>query len=83
MQNFLASDVIYSQRFFPRLTKELKDADLGDEVKVPASRFLPDLEWLSPATVADRVGELFRAFDLEGKPDDVRRVLSVLTVLRS
>jgi class 3 adenylate cyclase/DNA-binding NarL/FixJ family response regulator len=38
---------------------------------------------LDPPTVAERVGELFRTFGLEGKPDEVRRVLSVLTVLRS
>jgi class 3 adenylate cyclase/DNA-binding NarL/FixJ family response regulator len=38
---------------------------------------------LDPPAVAERVGELFRTFGVEEKPDDVRRVLSVLTVLRS
>ena len=38
---------------------------------------------VDPPTVAERVGELFRTFGVEEKPDDVRRVLSVLTVLRS
>jgi class 3 adenylate cyclase/DNA-binding NarL/FixJ family response regulator len=38
---------------------------------------------LDPPSVAERVGDLFRTFGLEEKPDGVRRVLSVLTVLRS
>ena len=33
--------------------------------------------------VAERVGQLFRTFGVHEKPDDVRRVLSVLTFLRS
>jgi hypothetical protein len=58
MQAFLASDVVYSQRFFPRTATELDDQDLGDEVEVPPSQFLPDLEWLSPTVVADRIGRI-------------------------
>ena len=58
MQSFLASDVVYSQRFFPRLASALEEEELGDEVKVPTSRFLPELEWLSPTTVADRIGRI-------------------------
>jgi hypothetical protein len=58
MQAFLTSDVIYSQRFAPRLRGELEDQDLGDEVKVPASQFLPELEWLSAATIADKVSRI-------------------------
>jgi hypothetical protein len=58
MQAFLTSDVIYSQRFAPRLLTELKDQELDDEVKVPPSRFLPELEWLSAVTVADRISRI-------------------------
>jgi hypothetical protein len=58
MQAFLTSDVIYSQRFTPRLQSELKDQELDDEVKVPQSQFLPELEWLSAATVADRISRI-------------------------
>jgi hypothetical protein len=58
MQAFLTSDVIYSQRFAPRLQTELKDQELDGEVKVPPSRFLPELEWLGPATVADRISRI-------------------------
>jgi hypothetical protein len=58
MQNFLASDVIYSQRFRPRAEAALKDEGLLDSEKVPQSSFLPDVDWLVPATVADRIGRI-------------------------
>lgn len=56
MQNFLTSDVIYQTRFGPALQAALKDAGVGE--KVPASGFLPDVDWLKPATVANRVRSL-------------------------
>ncbi len=56
MQNFLTSDVVYQTRFTPRLNTELKENDIGE--KVPASSFLPDIEWLQPSVVADRVRSL-------------------------
>jgi hypothetical protein len=52
MQLFLASDVIYSQRGLPNLTRPLRKEKLLDQVQVPKSRFLPDLQWLRPTTVA-------------------------------
>jgi hypothetical protein len=58
MQNFLASDVIYSQRFFPSLQGVLEEEDLRGEVSVPRSQFLPDIQWLDPRFVADRVGRI-------------------------
>jgi hypothetical protein len=58
MQSFLASDVIYTQRFKPRVESELDEQELGDEVTVPDSQFLPELEWLSPTTVADKVSRI-------------------------
>ncbi len=56
MQNFLTSDVLYQTRFTPALNKELRDEDLGE--RVPQSSFLPDVDWLQPGTVADRVRSL-------------------------
>jgi len=56
MQNFLTSDVVYQTRFTPRLGKALKDSGVGE--KVPASNFLPDIDWLQAGTVADRVRSL-------------------------
>jgi hypothetical protein len=56
MQNFLASDVLYQTRFTPNLNDALKKAEIGE--KVPGSGFLPDVEWLRPSVVADRVRSL-------------------------
>jgi hypothetical protein len=62
MQYFLTSDVIYSQRFLPRLLGEIEEEDLDEDVPVPATltdaetiAFLPEIEWLRPSTVADRL----------------------------
>ncbi len=57
MQNFLTSDVIYQTRFVPALRKQLSAEGLGAE-QVPRSRFLPEPDWVLPATVGDRVGKL-------------------------
>ena len=63
MQFFLASDVIYSQRFLPRLLGELDEEDLDEDVPVPDTlrdpetiAFLPEIGWLRPSTVADSLG---------------------------
>jgi hypothetical protein len=55
MQTFLTSDVIYSQRFVPSLRRALADEGVLDEVTIPRSRFFPDIGWLDPATVGDRL----------------------------
>jgi hypothetical protein len=62
MQYFLTSDVIYSQRYLPRLLGEIEDENLEDDVPVPDTlrdaetiAFLPDISWLRPQTVADRL----------------------------
>ena len=57
MQNFLASDVIYQTRFAPSLRGALDDEDLGGE-QVPRSRFLPEPDWVLPATVGERIPKL-------------------------
>lgn len=64
MQNFLASDVVYSQRFVPRLQEGLRDEELLDDVPLPQeltgprTGFLPDIEWLRPDTVTDRISRI-------------------------
>jgi hypothetical protein len=55
MQKLLASDVIYSQRTAP-LIKERLDADGITGQTIAASKFLPNLGWLDPDTVAARIG---------------------------
>ena len=52
MQQFLTSDVIYSQRAYAYMNAAVKDKDIQG-VSLPASRFLPSLEWLDPAQVLD------------------------------
>jgi hypothetical protein len=58
MRNFDASDVIYSQRFYPRLEAGLKDEGLLESERPPRSTFLSDIEWLVPSTVADRISRI-------------------------
>ncbi|HKN93794.1 MAG TPA: hypothetical protein VJU60_05650 [Thermoleophilaceae bacterium] len=58
MRNFDASDVIFSQRFVPEFEKQFKAQGLLDEVQVPKSAFLPDIAWLDPTTVADRIARI-------------------------
>lgn len=55
MQQFLASDVIYSQRTAPYIREALEDADVRGQ-KFRISRFLPSLGWLDPGAIADRLG---------------------------
>jgi hypothetical protein len=62
MQFFLTSDVIYSQRFLPKLLGTIEEEDLDQDVPVPdtlrdteAIRFLPDIDWLQPSTVGERL----------------------------
>lgn len=52
MQNFLASDVIYSQRAYAYMADAVKKNDIAG-LTIPASRFLPSLDWLDPAIVDD------------------------------
>jgi hypothetical protein len=52
MQQFLTSDVIYSQRAYAYMNKAIKDKKV-EGVQIPASVFLPSLEWLDPAQVDD------------------------------
>ena len=59
MQNFLASDVIYSQRAVPNLEGPLRQEELLNEAgDIPKSQFLPDIAWLEPQTVETRVAAL-------------------------
>jgi hypothetical protein len=58
MQSLLASDVVYTQRFVPGLRKGLRDDKLLAEVRIPASQFVPNVQWLQPSFVAQKVGAL-------------------------
>jgi hypothetical protein len=58
MQVFLSSDVLYAQRFVPRLADQLKSKSLLDEVRIPRSQFLPNVQWIDPTFVTDRVDSI-------------------------
>lgn len=75
MQYFLTSDVIYSQRFLPRLLSTLEEEDLAEDVPVPDTlrdpetiAFLPEIGWLRPATVADRLAGIGEAGEEPAAP---------------
>jgi len=55
MQQFLASDVIYTVRVVPYIKRALDDNDITGQT-IPQSRFLPSIEWLDESTVAQRLG---------------------------
>jgi hypothetical protein len=57
MQMFLASDTIDMTRFRERLRQALEDEQLS-EPEFPRAFFVPDVEWLDPAFVADQVNAL-------------------------
>lgn len=59
MQNFLTSDVIYSQRVLPAIQTGARDADLLERVAdLPESQFLPDVSWLQLPTVENAIGSI-------------------------
>ena len=55
MQNFLSSDVVYSQRVLPGLEGPLREKQVRDEVDVSRSTFLPDIDWLRDSVVGERI----------------------------
>jgi len=54
MENFLASDVIYSQRVVPLIQQTLAANGIQGQSSTPSS-FLPNLGWLEPAIVLARL----------------------------
>jgi hypothetical protein len=57
---FDASDVLFTQRYLPRLFKTIKDQGLEKKVPVPATLrtpkgFLPSIDWLRPNSVASQL----------------------------
>lgn len=54
MELLLASDVIYAERVAPLISQALSEAGITGQT-VAASTFLPDISWLNPQTVAQRI----------------------------
>jgi hypothetical protein len=57
MLNFLASDVIYSQRFVAGVNAQVRQLRVAGAT-VPRSEFLVDDDWLRTSVVADRIGRI-------------------------
>ncbi|MEA2331761.1 MAG: hypothetical protein QOH58_1899 [Thermoleophilaceae bacterium] len=57
MQIFLASDTIDRLRFRPAFLEALQDASVSPP-RLPDQGFVPDIEWLDPAFVANQVNAL-------------------------
>jgi hypothetical protein len=55
MQAFLASDVVYAQRVVPFISEALSDNGIGGQ-RIVGARFMDDITWLQPSTVASRLG---------------------------
>jgi hypothetical protein len=58
MRNFLASDVLYTEKVVPGMRKPAKKEGLSGELQIPKSHFITDLGWLSASTVGDRIGRI-------------------------
>jgi hypothetical protein len=56
MQAFLASDVIYSQKAIPELERQFRKR--GVSARFRSSHSLPDLGWLDPTTVDQRLSNI-------------------------
>ncbi len=56
MQAFVASDTIYQGRVRPQIRGALDEAELGGQ-EIPRSQFMPNVGWLAPQTVAERLGQ--------------------------
>jgi hypothetical protein len=54
MENFLASDVIYSQRVAPLIEQTLKSAGVEGQT-VASSHFLPNIGWLEASATQSRI----------------------------
>jgi hypothetical protein len=54
MEIFLASDIVYSQRVAPLIQQELRSSGVTSQ-STAASHFLPNLGWLDPTTVQQRL----------------------------
>jgi len=68
MQALLASDVIFDLRTRPFLAEAFDEEELTG-VAIPDSSFMPDLAWLAPPTVGQRVGAGPAGGAPEGEPE--------------
>jgi hypothetical protein len=65
MAMFLTSDVVYTDRVYPIIEDELREADVGAQ-RLQRTQFLPGWQWLDPNTVADALGQQLSADAADG-----------------
>ena len=82
MQAFLASDVVYAQRVAPLIKDALDKNDVNGQ-QIAGSRFMTDISWLAPATVASRLGRSAAAAAPPGRPARPRRACTATASLRT
>ena len=68
MQALLASDVIYDVRTVPFIAETFEEEGL-DGQQIADSAFMPDLGWLDPTTVAQRIGSQGGGGGPQGEPE--------------
>ena len=67
MENFLASDVLYSQRIAPLIEQNLKSGGVEGQ-SLPSSNFLPNIGWLEASTVQSRISGQGSSSSQNGQP---------------
>ena len=55
MEMLLTSDGIYAERVAPLIAEALATAGITGQISPPSNPFLPDIAWIEPATVAQRI----------------------------
>jgi hypothetical protein len=58
MQYFLASDALLRARFAPNATRALKKQGVDATINTASLRFVPDIQWVDPAYVADQIAAI-------------------------
>jgi hypothetical protein len=79
MQAFLASDVVYDMRVAPLIKEGLDEEGITGQ-RIPDSQFMTDISWLSPETVANRLGAESSAENEEVAPGSHGHGLSSVAV---
>jgi hypothetical protein len=71
MQAFLTSDVLIEARVTPLVKKALDDAEVGGQEIVATKRFVRNLDWLQPASVAAALGTSLSEGGTNRKPGTI------------
>ncbi len=79
MQAFLASDVVYDVRVAPLIKQVLDEEGISGQ-RIADSQFMTDISWLSPETVANRLGAQSSSQSTEVAPGSHGHGLSSVSI---